>query len=89
MVLNRREAQRRRDRLLEGIRVVKGSEPAAYPPALGRGRGGRGLTRGKAPTGWRAYVGSIRSRETRSHEATMKAKLDRFCDGTRFRYSFR
>ena len=89
LILNRRQAELRRDRLLKGVRVSKGSAPAAYPPAVGRGRGGRGLTRGSSPTGWRAYVGFVRSGEVRSHEATMNAKLERFCDGTRFRYIFR
>ncbi len=66
-----------------------GFEVASYPPAIGRGRGARGLTRGTDPTGWRAHVAYVPSRESRSHDATLKAKLDRFCDGTRFRYVFR
>ncbi|HEV2057778.1 MAG TPA: hypothetical protein VGR11_00390 [Solirubrobacteraceae bacterium] len=89
LVVNRRSAQRRSARLLKNSRSVKGRSPVAYPPAVGRGRGGRGLTRGKAPAGWRAHVAYLPSRERRSHDAILKAKLTRFCDGTRFRYIFR
>ena len=89
LVVNRKAAQRRSARLSKNSRIVKGRSAVAYPPAVGRGRGGRGLRRGKAPTGWRAHVAYLPSRERRSHDAILKAKLARFCDGTRFRYTFR
>ncbi|HWC24948.1 MAG TPA: hypothetical protein VG474_00055, partial [Solirubrobacteraceae bacterium] len=89
LVLNRRGADRRSERLLRSIPPVAGLRPAAYPPAVGRGRGGRGLTRGDSPKGWRADVAHLPRGESGSHEAALRAKLDRFCDGTRFRYVFR
>ena len=59
-----------------------------YPPAVGRGRGSRGLTRGINPIGWRAHVGYVRSSENRSHGASLGGKLRGFCNGTKFRYIF-
>ena len=89
LVLNRNGAERRQDRLLKNVATVEGLEVASYPPAIGRGRGSRGLTRGSSPTGWRAAVANVASSEKRSHDAALNAALDRFCDGTRFRYVFR
>lgn len=88
LVLNRTGAKRRSDRLLKDSATTYGRRTAAYPPAVGRGRGGRGLTRGRVPTGWRADVAQVPVGEQRSHAAAMNVKLARFCDGTRFRYIF-
>ena len=60
---------------------------ATSPPAIGRGRG-KGLTRGRDPTGWKADVAYVPSSENRSHGSVMGIKLRRFCDGTRFRCVF-
>ena len=60
-----------------------------YPPAVGRGRGPRALTRGINPVGWRADVAYVRSGENRSHGSSLGGKLRRFCNGTKFRYAFR
>ncbi len=87
LVLNRRGADPRRDRLLRNIPTRAGSDRDEYPPAVGRGRG-RGLTRGRSPRGWKADVRYVPSDEDRSHGGTMGIKLRRFCDGVRFRYVF-
>jgi len=87
LVLNRRGAGARRDRLLRDIPTRTGFDRDEYPPAVGRGRGPR-LTRGKSPRGWNADVRYVPSRENRSHGSTMGIKLRRFCDGVRFRYVF-
>jgi hypothetical protein len=87
LVLNRPDADARRDRLLEDYSTRDGFDRDEYPPAVGRGRG-KGLTRGRDPRGWKADVQHVPSSENRSHGSTMGAKLRRFCDGTRFRYVF-
>lgn len=87
LVLNRRGADARRDRLLENYPTRAGYDRDEYPPAVGRGRG-RGLTRGTNPRGWKASVAYVRSSENRSHGSTLGIKLRRFCNGTRFRYVF-
>src|SRR3954447_7188372 len=87
LVLNRRGADARRERLLSGYPTRPGYDRDEYPPADGRGRG-RGLTRGTHPRGWRADVRYVPSAENRSHGSTLGLKLRRFCDGTRFRYVF-
>lgn len=87
LVLNRRGADARRDRLLEGIPTRGGYDRDEYPPAVGRGRG-PGLTRGVNPLGWMGDVEYVPSSENRSHGSTMGIKLRRFCNGTRFRYVF-
>jgi hypothetical protein len=88
LVLNRPGADARRDQLLEGIPTRAGFDRDEYPPAVGRGRG-KGLARGSAPRGWKADVRYVGSSENRSHGASLRGKLRRFCDGTRFRYVFR
>lgn len=88
LVLNRRGAGARRDRLLEDYPTRKGKGRDEYPPAVGRGRG-KGLTRGRHPRGWRADVRYVPSSENRSHGASLGAQLEPFCDGTRFRYVFK
>lgn len=87
LVLNRPNADARRDRLLRGFSTRGGYDRDEYPPAVGRGRGA-GLTRGSAPRGWRADVRLVPNSENRSHGATLGTKLRRFCNGTRFRYVF-
>lgn len=87
LVLNRRGAEARRDRLLTGVPTKAGYDRDEYPPTVGRGKG-PGLERGVNPRGWRADVAYVPSGENRSHGSTMGLKLRRFCDGTRFRYVF-
>ena len=87
LVLNRRGADARRDRLLDGIPTRSGYDRDEYPPAVGRGRG-PGLMRGINPLGWMGDVEYVPSSENRSHGSTMGIKLRRFCNGTRFRYVF-
>lgn len=89
LVVNRKGAQQRRDKLLKRIPVRAGFDREAYPPAIGRGRGSRGLTRGRTPTGWRADIEYVPSSESRAHDSLTRSKLKPFCDGTRFRYVFR
>ena len=66
----------------------EGQDRDEYPPAVGRGKGA-GLERGRNPRGWKADVRYVPSSENRSHGAALGAKLDDFCNGTRFRYVFR
>lgn len=90
LIVNRPNADERRDRLLDesGLPPRAGFDRDEYPPAVGRGRGPRGLTRGINPIGWRADVAYVRSSENRSHGSSLGSKLRRFCNGTRFRYVF-
>ena len=91
MVLNRKGADERRDRLLEGIPTRAGMDRDEYPAAVGRGRPNgdlRGLVRGINPTGWMADVAYVPSKENRSHGSALGAKLRGFCDGTKFEYAF-
>jgi hypothetical protein len=91
MVINRRGADARRDRLLEGFPTRTGFDRDEYPAAVGRGRPNgdlRGLVRGINPRGWMADVAYVPSSENRSHGSSLGAKLRAFCDGTRFRYVF-
>ena len=88
LVLNRRGADARRDRLLEDYPTKDGYDRDEYPPAVGRGKG-EGLERGRNPRGWKAHVRYVPSSENRSHGASLGAKLADFCNGTRFRYVFR
>jgi hypothetical protein len=87
LILNRRNADARRDRLLAGFPTRHGYDRDEYPPAVGRGRGA-GLTRGVNPVGWLADVEYVPSSENRSHGSSLGIKLRRFCDGARFRYVF-
>jgi hypothetical protein len=87
LVLNRRGADARRERLLTGRSTRPGMDRDEYPPAIGRGRGAH-LARGSNPRGWLADVMFVPSGENRSHGSTMGIKLRRFCDGTRFKYVF-
>ena len=91
MVLNRKGADDRRDRLLEDIPTRPGFDRDEYPAAIGRGRPNgdrRGLVRGINPIGWMADVAYVPSRENRSHGSALGAKLRGFCDGTKFEYAF-
>lgn len=91
MVVNRRSADARRDRLLRGIPTKAGFDRDEYPAAVGRGKANglsHSLTRGIAPIGWMADVEYVPSSENRSHGSSLGAKLRRLCNGTRFRYAF-
>jgi hypothetical protein len=88
LVVNRRGADARRERALRDIPTREGFDRDEYPPAVGRGRG-PGLERGRNPRGWKADVRYVPSSENRSHGATLGDRLERFCNGTRFRYAFR
>jgi len=88
LVVNRRGADERRDRLMRDIPTRERFDRDEYPPAVARGRG-HGTTGGRDPRGWRADVRYVPSSENRSHGATLGAKLRAFCDGTQFRYVFR
>ncbi len=92
LVLNRKGADARRDRLLDddvlGLPTREGYDRDEYPPAIGRGRGRKVLRQGSNPVGWKASVMHVPSSENRSHGSTMGIKLRRFCDGQRFRYIF-
>src|SRR5918992_1915033 len=52
LVVNRRGADARRDRVLRDIPTREGFDRDEYPPAVGRGRGA-GLGRGPQPRGWK------------------------------------
>ncbi|MEN3285586.1 MAG: hypothetical protein V7607_6726 [Solirubrobacteraceae bacterium] len=91
MVVNRKGADDRRDRLLEGFPTRAGFDRDEYPAAVGRGKANgdqSGLVRGINPIGWMADVAYVPSSENRSHGSALGAKLRAFCDGTRFRYVF-
>jgi hypothetical protein len=88
LVVNRPDADARRDRLLEDIPTKDGYDRDEYPPAVGRGKG-PGLERGRDPRGWKAHVRHVPSSENRSHGAVLGNALEEFCNGTRFRYVFR
>jgi hypothetical protein len=91
MVVNRKGADARRDRLLEMFPTRAGFDRDEYPAAVGRGKPNgdqRGLVRGVNPVGWMADVAYVPSSENRSHGSSLGAKLRAFCDGTRFRYVF-
>ena len=75
--IDRAAADRHREEATSGVRTRPGFDRDEYPPAMSR-EGGRG-----------ADVRLVRSRENRSAGASMGAQLERFCDGTRFRYERR
>jgi hypothetical protein len=91
LVLNRPDADARRDRLMEEMQeefpARDNFDRDEYPPAVGRGKG-KGLQRGTDPRGWKADLRYVPRSENRSHGASLGAKLDDFCNGTRFRYVF-
>ena len=88
LVVNRRNEEERRYRLLRDVPTRDGFDRDEYPPAVGRGRGPR-LERGHDPRGWKAHVRYVPSSENRSHGASMGNQLRPYCNGTRFRYVFR
>jgi hypothetical protein len=88
LIVSRRMADERRERLMRDVPTREGFDRDEYPPAVGRGRG-PGLERGRHPLGWRADVRHVPSSENRSHGASLGAQLAPFCDGVRFRYVFR
>lgn len=87
LVLNRRGAGARRDRLLRDVPTHARFDRDEYPPALARGRG-KGLVGGGHPVGWKADVRYVPSSENRSHGSVLGHELRAFCDGTKFRYVF-
>jgi len=88
LVVNRPGADERRDRLLRDIPTKDGFDRDEYPPAVARGKG-KGLERGRDPTGWKGDVRYVGSSENRSHGASLGGQLRKYCDGTQFRYVFR
>ena len=91
MVVNRKGADDRRDRLLEDVPTRPGFDRDEYPAAVGRGKPNGdlgGLVRGINPVGWMADVAYVPGRENRSQGSSLGAKLRGFCDGTRFEYAF-
>jgi hypothetical protein len=88
LVVNRRGADERRQRVSRDVPTRKGFDRDEYPPAVGRGHG-PGLQRGRNPRGWKAHVRSVPSSENRSHGASLGAQPEPFRNGTRFRYVFR
>ncbi len=90
LVIERRGTDARRNRLLRKPEhpTKPGYDRDEYPPAMGRGRGSKGLTRGVNPVGWLASVKLVPRSENRSHGSVMGIKLRRFCSGTRFSYRF-
>jgi hypothetical protein len=87
LVVNRPHASERRDRLLANVPTKPGYDRDEYPPAVGRGKG-TGLMRGTDPTGWKADVAYVASKENRAHGSSLGVQLRRYCNGTRFRYVF-
>src|SRR4051812_38088905 len=83
LIVNRRGADARRDRLLSGYPTRRGYDRDEYPPAVGRGHG-KHLSRGMNPVGWRADVAYVPSSENRSHGSTMGIKLRRYCNASAF-----
>jgi hypothetical protein len=91
MVINRKGADARRDRLLDAFPTRPGFDRDEYPAAVGRGRPNgdlHGLVRGINPRGWMADVAYLPRSENRSHGSSLGAKLRAYCDSTRFRYVF-
>ena len=91
MVVNRKGADKRRDRLLALIPTKPGFDRDEYPEAVGRGKANGssiGLVLGVDPIGWLADVRYVPSSENRSHGSSLGAKLKKLCNGTRFRYVF-
>ena len=87
-MVNRRGVDARRERAQRDIPIREGFDRDEYPPALGPGRA-PGLERGRNPRGWKTDVRYVPSSENRSHGAALGGQLERFCNGTRFRYVFR
>jgi hypothetical protein len=75
LVVNRRGADARRERVLRDIPTREGFDRDEYPPAVGRGRG-PGLERGRNPRSWKADVRYVPSSENRSHGATLGDRLE-------------
>ena len=88
LLINRRGADARRDRLLAHIATRSGYDRDEYPPAALRGKG-KDLERGRDPRGWKADVRYVPSSENRSHGASLGAQMSEWCNGTRVRYVFR
>jgi hypothetical protein len=93
LVLNRPDADKRRDRLLieSGLRRdrMRTATSTRWPlGAAARNGTLKGLVRGINPIGWMADVKYVPDRENQSHGSSLGAQLRRFCNDTRFRYVF-
>jgi hypothetical protein len=88
LVVNRRGADARRARVLRDVPTREGFDATSTRQLLAGGRG-PGLQRGRNPRGLKADVRYMPRSENRSHGATLGDRLERFCNGTRFRYVFR
>jgi hypothetical protein len=71
MTLNRRGAEKRRDRALRGWPTRRGMDRDEFPMAFGRKT-------------WRTDVAYVPSKQNRGAGASIGIKLRRYCDGTRF-----
>jgi len=92
MVVNRKDKEKRRQRLLALFPTKPGFDRDEYPAAVGRGRANgasQGLVKGTNPIGWMGHVEYVPSSENRSHRSLLGSKLRRLCNGTRFRYVFK
>lgn len=76
MRINRRGAEKRRNRLLRGIPTKPGFDRDEYPMAMAR-------------RGWRASVAYVPFRQNRSAGAIVGNALRGLCDGVRFALVFR
>lgn len=74
-VLNRKGADARRSKALDGIPTKAGFNRDEEPPAVGRKT-------------WHTHVALVPASENKSHGATMGAKLRPYCDGTQFVYTW-
>jgi hypothetical protein len=91
MVINRKGAPERRNRLRDLLPTKSGFDRDEYPAAIGRGKADGAswsLIAGTDPLGWIADIAYVPSSESRSHRSSLGAKLRRLCNGTRFRYHF-
>jgi hypothetical protein len=73
LVVNRRNADERREKALEGVPTKPGFDRDEYPAAVLRKT-------------WHANVTLVPSSENRSHGAVLGVKLRRYCDGTKVKF---
>jgi hypothetical protein len=71
--INRKGADARRDKALEGVPTKKGFDRDEMPPAMLRRT-------------WRTHVALVPSSENRAQGAVMGIKLRRYCDGTKVKF---
>ena len=87
LIVNRPDADRRRNRLLRTVKSRPGQDRDEYPPAILRGRGD-GLERGQNPTGWMASVAYVAPRQNQSAGATTSARVAPYCNGQPVEYTW-